>query len=70
MPKATSSTPMVELTEEKADAAKRAAVQTRVEGCQREVEAVLGKHRCGLQALVVLTGGQLPAAEVRIVPTE
>jgi hypothetical protein len=59
-----------EITEAAADEAKRRALQGRVEGCQREVEAVLRKHRCGLQAVVVLVGGQLPAAEVRIMPAE
>lgn len=63
-------TKRAELTEAEAEAARRAAVQARVEACRRELEAVLGKHRCGLQAVVVLTGGELPAAEVRIVPGE
>ncbi len=58
----------VELTEEAAEAARRTAVQARVEGCQRELETVLQKHRCSLQCVLVLIGGQLPQAEVRIVP--
>ncbi|OPZ74492.1 MAG: hypothetical protein BWY79_02098 [Actinobacteria bacterium ADurb.Bin444] len=62
------------LTEAQAEAAKRAAVQARVEACRKEMEAVLSKHRkehgCALVAVPFIRedGGIGAQVQVRIVP--
>ncbi len=58
------------ITAEEAQALLREEAERRTQDCMAEVQTVLDKHRCRLQAVLVLTGGQMPLMEIRVVPLE